>query len=283
MPWDSSALDLDAYLARTGATAAPPSLAALTALLVAHARTFPFDNIDVLLEQHPGVSLEAVQEKFFGRGRGGYCFEHGTLVHAVLDRLGYEVQPHLGRVHDVVEGSRTHLTLVVTIDRVRYLCDPGIGVPPLGPIELRDGAQLRTGLWPHEIRETDQEKPGGTAWELWRRRTDEWELMHLVDELPVRRVDVEMGHLWTSTAPAPFRSALIANRHRVDPDGTPALVTINEHAVTEGRAGEQPQRRTYDLAELPDLLTRVGTHLSDDEATRLVARVRALRDLGCVG
>lgn len=280
MPWDSSALDLDAYLARTGASVRPPSLAALTDLLVAHARTFPFDNVDVLLEQHPGVSLEVVQEKFVGRGRGGYCFEHGTLVHAVLDRLGYAVEPHLGRVGDVREGSRTHLTLVVTLDGVRYLCDPGIGVPPLAPVALADHAQAPEGLWPHEIRETGQEQPGGSAWELWRRRTDEWELMHLVDELPARRIDVEMGHLWTSTAPTShFRSALIANRHQVDPDGTPALVTINEHAITEGRAGEEPVRGTYDLAELPELLTRVGAHLSEDEAARLIERVRELRGL----
>ena len=52
-------------------------------------RTFTFDNIDVLLGTHPGVTLDAVQAKFVTRGRGGYCFEHGTLFAAVLERLGY--------------------------------------------------------------------------------------------------------------------------------------------------------------------------------------------------
>ena len=43
-------------------------------------RAFTFDNIDVLLDRHPGVDLAAVQAEFVGRGRGGYCFEHGYVV-----------------------------------------------------------------------------------------------------------------------------------------------------------------------------------------------------------
>jgi len=50
-------------------------------------RTFTFDNIDVLLGQHAGVSLNAIQDKFVGRGRGGYCFEHSTIFAAALERL----------------------------------------------------------------------------------------------------------------------------------------------------------------------------------------------------
>ena len=51
-------------------------------------RTFTFDNIDVLLGQHPGVALEAVQEKFGGQGSGGYCFEHRAMFAAALEQLG---------------------------------------------------------------------------------------------------------------------------------------------------------------------------------------------------
>ena len=70
-PWLVGTLDLDAYLAMVGVPAAPPSRAALDALHEAHVRAFTFDNIDVLLDQHPGVRLDAVQAKFVGRGRGG--------------------------------------------------------------------------------------------------------------------------------------------------------------------------------------------------------------------
>ena len=86
----------------------------------------------MLLEQHPGVSLGAVVEKFVGRGRGGYCFEHATLFHAVLLALGYDATRRLARVGDPDAAPRTHLGVVVTLDGRRVLADPGIGVPPLG-------------------------------------------------------------------------------------------------------------------------------------------------------
>ncbi len=86
---------LDAYLARTGASAEPPNLAALDALQTAHVRTFAFDDVDVLLDQHPGVGLDAVAERFVDRGRGGYCFEHATLFRAVVSALGYDAQLRL--------------------------------------------------------------------------------------------------------------------------------------------------------------------------------------------
>ena len=83
-------IDLAAYLGRTGAAEETPSLAALTRLLHAHVTTFPFDTIDVLLGQHRGVDLDTVRAKFLDHHRGGYCFEHATLFHAVLLALGYD-------------------------------------------------------------------------------------------------------------------------------------------------------------------------------------------------
>jgi N-hydroxyarylamine O-acetyltransferase len=276
--WETVGFDLDAYLERTGAVAETPSLAALARLQTAHVRTFPFENLDVLLEQHPGVGLAVVQDKFVRRHRGGYCFEHATLFHALLVRLGYDVEPRLARVGGP-EAPRTHLVLIVTLAGRRYLSDPGIGIPPLEPVELADGAELSAGLWPHQIREGTEDGPGGRTWELWRRRTlDGWEYVHGVDELPVRRVDVEMGHHWTSTSPTThFRSSLMLNRHGVDPDGTPSLLTVTVDAVSEGRAGEGPRRRPYDLAELPELVRRAGSQLSETESTLLIDRVRDLR------
>src|SRR4029453_11469883 len=99
-PWQIERLDLDAYLARVEVSGEPPSRAALDRLLEAHVRRFTFDNIDVLLEQHPGVGLDAVQSKFVGRGRGGYCFEHGTLFAAALERLGSAGERRRGRGRD---------------------------------------------------------------------------------------------------------------------------------------------------------------------------------------
>jgi N-hydroxyarylamine O-acetyltransferase len=272
-----SRLDLDAYLARTGAPAQPPSVAALSRLQAAHVRTFPFDNIDVLLEQHPGVGLEAVQAKFVGRGRGGYCFEHATLFHAVLVALGYDATLRLARVGDPQAAPRTHLGVVVTLDGVRHLADPGIGVPPLAPVVLADGARLEGGIWRHEVRRV-AEGPSGPGWQLWRERAAGWELMHTTDELPVREVDVAMGHHWTSTAPTShFRSTFMLARHALADDGTPTQTSVTLDGVTERRAGAPSTHRPLDLAELPELLARLGATLTGDEVDRLAERLRVMR------
>ena len=139
-PWLTEQLDLGGYLRRIGGQPASPSRAALDALHEAHVRAFTFDNLDVLLDQHPGVRLDAVQEKFVGRGRGGYCFEHAVLFAAALERLGYDVERRLGRVGDPA-APRTHCVVVVTIDGERLLADPGFGMSVLRPIPLADGAE----------------------------------------------------------------------------------------------------------------------------------------------
>jgi N-hydroxyarylamine O-acetyltransferase len=271
----AAGLDLDAYLARTGAGAAAPSPEALADLLAAHVRTFPFDNIDVLLEQHPGVGLDAVAEKLVGRGRGGYCFEHATLFHAVLVALGYDATLRLARVGDPQAAPRTHLGVVVVLDGRRLLADPGIGVPPLGPIPLEDGAELDGGIWPHRIARVAEGE--GTGWQLWRRRSAGWELMHTTDELPVREVDVAMGHHWTSTSPEThFRSTFMLARHDLD-GATPVQTSVTLDGVTERRAGAPSRNRPLDLAELPDLAHRLGAHLTDDETQRLVDLLRRMR------
>ena len=164
---------------------------------------------------------------------------------------------------------------MVTLDGRRLLADPGIGVPPLGPVPLEDGARLEGGLWPHRLVRVAE--GAGTGWQLWRERSAGWELMHTTDELPVRDVDVAMGHHWTSTSPVShFRSTFMLARHDVADDGTPTQTTVTLDGVTERRAGEPSRQRPLDLAELPDLLHRLGAHLTDDETRRLTARLRTL-------
>ncbi|HEX6151436.1 arylamine N-acetyltransferase family protein [Nocardioides sp.] len=272
----ANGFDLAAYLDRIGADAEPPSYDALARLQAAHVRTHPFDNIDVLLEQHPGVTLAAVQEKFVGRGRGGYCFEHATVFHAAVVALGYDATLRLARVGDPDAAPRTHLGVVVTLDGVRWLADPGIGVPPLAPVRLEDGARLDGGIWPHELRRVE-EGPSGPGWQLWRERSSGWELMHTTDELPVRAVDVTMGHHFTSTYPTShFRSTFMLSRHGLADDGTPVQTTVTLDGVTSRRAGAPSTQRPLDLDELPELLDGLGANLTAGETSRLVRRLEGL-------
>jgi N-hydroxyarylamine O-acetyltransferase len=269
-PWHVVGLDLDAYLARIGIAAEPPSLAALDALHEAHVRAFTFDNIDVLLDAHPGVGLDAVQAKFVGRGRGGYCFEHGVLFAAALERLGYDVERRLGRVGDVA-APRTHCVVLVTIDSGRVLADPGFGMSVLQPIPLTDGAEDDHGGWRYRLREVPI--GDGRGWALERWREEHWELMHVHDELPVHPIDLAVAHHFTSTyPPIHFRNMLMLTKHL---DGQHVAVT--HETLTVRRPGEPTQHRQLRDGELSDLLDELAVPLTADEREALLTRVGGLR------
>jgi len=273
-PWHIETLNLRSYLDRVGVAERPPGLDALGELHEAHARAFSFDNIDVLLGEHPGVDLEAVQEKFVGRGRGGYCFEHATLFAAVLERLGYDVRRRLGRVGDPSIAPRTHFVVVVVLDGRRFLTDPGFGLSLLRPIPLEDGAEVDYLGWRYRVRGSGSAV--GRVWELHRHREDGWELMHASDEHPVSPVDVVMGHHFTSTFPAShFRSGLMLTRHRTD-----RHVSVSTDALTVRRPGEPTEHRPLRDGELSDLIRELGVPLTADEKSRLLEVVAELRTAG---
>ncbi|WP_374457269.1 arylamine N-acetyltransferase [Nocardioides sp.] len=264
-PWQVDRLDLDGYLARVGLARVAATRSTLDALHEAHVRAFTFDNVDVLLGRHSGVGLDAVQEKFVGRGRGGYCFEHSTLFAAVLDRLGYDVRRHLGRVGDPAAGTqqaRTHMTVSVVVDGARVLCDPGFGMSLLRPVPLVDGGEDdHLPGWRYRVRRT----PEG-AWALHRLREAGWEVAHTTDELEVLPVDVAMGHHFTSTFPGShFTTGLMVTRHLPG-----RHVTVTHETLTVRVAGGPTEHRPLANGELGEWLDTLEVGLSVEERDALL-------------
>lgn len=269
--WQIDRLDLDGYLARLGVAVREPSREALAELHEAHVRTYTFDNIDVLLGRPPGVSLDEVQQKFVVRGRGGYCFEHSTIVAAAMERLGYQVRRHLGRVGDPDAGTqqgRTHMVVEVTLEGQRVLCDPGFGMSLLRPIPMADGADddYLPG-WRYRLRRT-----GADTWALFRRREDGWELSHTTDELEVKPVDVVIGHHYTSTfSGSHFTTGLILTKHLPG-----CHVTVTHESLTIRTPGEPTEHRPLHEGEIEEWLETFEVPLTPDEESRLLTRLRAL-------
>lgn len=269
--WQVERLDLEGYLQRLAVPTRQPGRKALAELLEAHVRTFTFDNIDVLLGQHRGVDLDTIQRKFVTRGRGGYCFEHSTLVAAALERLGYQVRRHLGRVGDPAAGNqqgRTHMVVEVLLDDQRLLCDPGFGMSLLRPITMSDGAEddYPPG-WRYQLRRT----PTG-AWALYRLREQGWEVAHTTDELKVLPVDVEMGHHYTSTHPGShFTSGLILAKHLKG-----RHVTVTTDSLTVRVPGEPTEHRPLENGEIKEWLQTLEVGLTGDEESRLLTKLAAL-------
>lgn len=268
--WTVDRLDLDGYLARLGLSARKPSRAALGELHEAHVRTFTFDNIDVLTKRHPGVHLDAVQEKFVGRGRGGYCFEHSTIFAAALERLHYDVRRHLGRVGNPADGTqqgRTHMVVEVMLDGKRLLCDAGFGMSVMRPIPLADGAEDAHRGWRYRVNGKDG------LWEMHRWHDDGWQIMHTTDELAVLPIDVTIGHHYTSTNPAShFTRTLVIARHL-----SGRHVTLTHQAITVRRADAATEHRPLRDGELAEWLETLEVPLTPDERQHLLNRVAELR------
>ena len=152
--------NLARYFERIGLHAAvAPTLADLNAIVYAHIRHIPFENVDVLL----GVPIELdpakIEQKLVDQRRGGYCFEQNTLLMHVLAALGFRVTPLGARVRigrsRAETPPRTHMFLRVDLPEGPWLVDVGVGgLSPTAALRLELDVIQPT---PHEARRLSSE------------------------------------------------------------------------------------------------------------------------------
>ncbi|MET9023652.1 arylamine N-acetyltransferase [Actinopolymorpha sp. NPDC004070] len=214
VPWPVDALDLDAYLRRIdhrGPIA--PDGATLRRLHRAHVAAIAFENLDLMLGRGLDVELTQVQDKLVHAGRGGYCYEHGTLFGAVLQRIGYRVDRLLARTGDPLEKPRprSHLVLRVDDGDEVWLADVGFGSGLLEPLPLTEGEPQQQGAWQYRLR-----RGAEGAWRLQERVTevvDTWTTILTFTEEPQYPVDIEVANHNTATSPlSPFTQQSIVVR-----------------------------------------------------------------------
>jgi N-hydroxyarylamine O-acetyltransferase len=268
--WSVGQLDLAAYLDRIGYEGeAEPSEATLTALHRAHLAAIPFENLNLMLGRGISVDLESIQAKLVDAKRGGYCYEHGQLFGAALERLGFQVDRLLARVGPDGEPARprTHLTLRVRADGGTWLADVGFGSSPPGPLSLdgpRDGAPEDLDGWIYEI--VPDEAGGSTK--LRELQAGEWVTLYRYEDQPAYPADVVMSNHYTATYPESWFTwqPIVARRY---PDALHALVG---RVYTITRPGHGKTRRTLTDAEFAAALSEVfGMTFTDDELAALVA------------
>jgi N-hydroxyarylamine O-acetyltransferase len=253
--WGIGAVDLDAYLARVRQPRRTPSEASLRELMRAHAGAFPFENVDVVLGQHQGISLDVVSAKFLGRRRGGYCYEQSGLFAAVLERLGYTVHRLSGRVQPRRPGPYTHMTLVVDVDGKQFLADVGFGAGILDPIPLVDGQEIDQAGWLHRTRHENG------WWTL--RKGDEDLLEFRLNEM--HPIDYEVFHHYTSTHPkSPFTGRLVIMT--IEPGVSRKLLG---RELTVEKPGGSSETTTIEPDELDATLKDLGIELTAGELDRL--------------
>lgn len=194
-----------AYLARIGhAGPTDPTPDVLHAIVAAHGRAIPFENLDPLLGVPvDDLSPDVLADKLVDRRRGGYCYEHNGLLGYVLDALGYDVQRLGGRVvwmapPDAPLPAMTHNVLSVTVPGgdVPFLVDVGFGGQTLpSPIRLEVGPVQQTRIEPYRI------VARGDDLLLEALVRDEWQALYAFGTRPQPRIDLEVGSWYVSTHP----------------------------------------------------------------------------------
>ncbi len=190
--WEIDRLDLDAYLRRIGyhrpVTPTAPTLAALHR---AHIAAIPFENLDVVLGRGVSVDLPSVQAKLVRQRRGGYCYEHGVLFAAVLERLGYTVDRLLARIGADKHRPRprSHMTLHVRADDEQWLADVGFGAGLLEPLPWGDTGSRQQGGWTYQLI-----PDGPDRWQLHERTGPDWSVLYSFTAEPQHAADVEVAN-----------------------------------------------------------------------------------------
>jgi N-hydroxyarylamine O-acetyltransferase len=269
--WDIERLDVDAYLRRidyAGDTA--PTADTLAALHRAHLAAIPFENLDIVLGRGISVDIDSVQAKLVERRRGGYCYEHGVLFAAALERLGYTVERLLARVGgEDLERPRapTHMTLRVHAGARRWLADVGFGSGLLEPLAFDSGRPRTQGGWTFELAGI---RPG--SWALRERQGDEWVTRYGFDEQRLHAADVVMANHFTSTFQrSPFVGQLVVVRK--DEDSIRSLI---DRRLTVTRPDRSEQERDVADDELAAVLRETfRVPLSDEEVVQLTFATRA--------
>jgi N-hydroxyarylamine O-acetyltransferase len=264
--WQIDHLDVDLYLRRIGYHG---PLAAdeetLAALHRAHIAAIPFENLDVMLGRSIAVDLPSVQDKLVIRRRGGYCYEHGVLFGAVLQRLGYRVDRLLARTGDPVEHPRprSHLVLRVGAGERNWLADVGFGSGLLEPLPLTTGEPSRQGAWEYRLALGED-----GAWRLGEGVDEVWKTLLTFTEEPQYPVDVEVANYNTATNPSsPFVQRCIL----VCKDAT-SIRSLHGREFTLERPGQEPRRRQLSDAEFAAALSaEFGLTLATGEVGALLA------------
>lgn len=245
--------DLSLYFARIGDSGSRhPTLPTLCGIVAGHTRAIPFENVDVLVGRGVRLDIDAVVDKLVQRGRGGYCFEHNTLLLRVLEALDFEVEGLAARVlWNRPEGdptARTHMLLRVKLPEGDFLADVGFGGLTLTcPLRLAVGPEQATPHEPHRLVAVGEEV------ELQARLDGCWFPLYRFSLLPQLPIDYEMANWFTSTCPNTLFTANLMCA-RSDPARRYAL--LNRKFTVRHRDRPAERRTLADAAELHDVLSR---------------------------
>lgn len=126
-------LDLDGTI--------PVSSKGLRAIHEAHARTVPFENLSINMDEEIPLSHRAFAEKVAMRRRGGICYELNGALYWLLKKVGFDVSLASSRVWSGGKLSfpGDHMIVLVNLDSRKgdvRIADVGFGAHSIKPLKL---------------------------------------------------------------------------------------------------------------------------------------------------
>ncbi|HEX3910830.1 MAG TPA: arylamine N-acetyltransferase [Solirubrobacteraceae bacterium] len=201
----------DRLLRRIGLASAPaPDAVGLRQVHRAFVSRVPYENLAIQLGETEALDPVRLVQRVLLGGRGGYCFEVNSVLHVLLESLGFAVERRQGIVGAREAHARgeptNHMALVVdTPDEGRFIAEAGWGEGPLDPLALVEGP-VTSGVFERRIA---REREG---WWLTQHEFGATAGFHFADA-PATLDDFAAHHLRLSTAPdSVFVAGLIVQR-----------------------------------------------------------------------
>ena len=238
----------------------------------AHATSISFENFDPFSGKPASLELADLEDKIVQRRRGGYCFEHNSLLAAALESLGgMEISPMLARVRMGPEGPRplNHLLLQVSNREGTWLADVGFGGGGLlEPIPFETGTETDQSGWRYRLVED------GSELVLQVFEDNGWVDMYGFVPEPAEPADIVVNNWFTATHPtSPFVTGVMTGRRSAERCLT--LFVYEQAVLFERPVGGATSTSEVPLEEVPALLaTRFaipGVALGNNGALELEA------------
>ena len=200
-----------------------------------------------------GLDPAAVHSKLVHAKRGGFCFEHNTLLGAALRTLGFVVTDLAARVLWNMPAEmirpRTHMLLVIDLGSLQYAVDAGFGGMTLtAPLRLDLITPQATPHGPFRLQPTPIDRV------LLAEVAGEWKPVYRFDLQPQLRCDYEMASWYLCHHPeSTFVQTLIVTR----PVRGGRQVLRNRELTLHGFGGKQPAQVLGSANELREVLNEV--------------------------